>query len=283
MISAKVVAASSARGCPDIVTLHLRMPRLLLAEFNTHRVFSRNARSSRAVPVSRTIEEVETDPFVPLVWTAAAKGMSGPPGHETPIRDDLSGGDLSPRDSWILAGREMASIARRWLEAGYHKQVINRLLEPWLWVDVLVTATEWDNFLLLRDHPDAEPHMQILAREIRKTLEDAAPVPLLQGEWHLPYVSPDEHLRYEAAGDIETLRRLSAVRCARISYRPFDGQDSLEAEMVRWERLSGDPVHASPMEHQASPDPEGWHAHHHGNFRGWIQFRKLLPGEATLG
>jgi hypothetical protein len=219
----------------------------------------------------------------------------------------FSGGceDLTNEQAWLRARDFAVLVAEGFAYSNYHKQVVNRLTEPYSWIDTLITSTSWANFMHLRDHKDAEPHFQDLAGLIRDAIAGATYQTLQPGEWHLPYVTKTD---VEAVEDylepypetthptLPYLQKLSVARCARISYRPFDGNASIEAEIERHDRLvASDPLHASPAEHQASPDekmeghvgPYGewrvdrWKSSHlAGNLGpGYIQYRKTLPGE----
>lgn len=297
-IFAAILADSISPDGIRLTTLHLRYPRMIHAEFMTHRVFSRNARSSRAVPVETLIREVETDPVIPLHWGANQKGMQADRECDEPVR--FRNDAVSREQAWLRARDNAVTIARNFERAGYHKQVVNRLLEPFMHIDVVVTATEWANFLALRDHPAAEPHIAILARTIKTRLTASQPIALRPGEWHLPYVDRADFDRAvdlygrEAVSGGALLIKLSVARCARISYQPFDGNASIEAEIARHDALVGAvPMHASPAEHQATPDTfshttfeDGkpplsvWeNPNEHGNLRGWRQYRKTLAGE----
>jgi hypothetical protein len=196
-------------------------------------------------------------------------------------------------------------------EVGAHKQIVNRLLEPFTHIRTLVTATDFDNFFGLRLDSGADPTMQALANEMWTALAKSRPVPLKFGQWHLPYVNQKDkaflaeinNFIDDTDGDlepIEYLKRISAARCARLSYKSNEtGRTATVAEdLALYNRLMGaQPLHASPTEHQATPDVAAtahwvdedgqtedkihwYHPHQHGNFRGWIQFRKQIPGEA---
>lgn len=287
-IAAKVIADSVSPQSIRLRSLELRMPRIILAEFNTHRKISKNTRSSRAVPVEKVIEEVMTNPFIPHHWGAAQKGMQAYNETSAPIdMGPLIGGSIYPieatnEQAWLFGRDQMVKLAEGFHRSGYAKQIINRLLEPWMWVDTLATSTEWNNFLWLRDHHAAEPHIQRLARAMKDAMEASTPQPLKPGEWHLPYVNDDE--RHTLPEHVQ--REISVARCARISYAPFDGDGSIEKERERFNLLVGSsPLHASPAEHQGTPDfLKGFRTGYenedkHGNLDGWIQFRKLLPNE----
>lgn len=290
-ISAKIIADSISPDGIRITTFHLRYPRFIHAELMTHRVFSRNARSSRAVPVGKMIEEIQNDPVIPIHW---GKNQAGMQAHEEQNMDvELldeefgQGPFLSREDAWLWARDQAVIAAKSFHAAGYHKQIVNRLLEPFMHIDTLVTATEWSNWYALRDHKDAEPHIKKLAQVMKEARDASIPYLRTPGSWHLPYVEMDEVDDY----GLEVAQKLSVARSARISYAPFDGNASIEKELERYELLVGSyPMHASPAEHQATPDrrrsagisdwTQGWWKEElHGNFVGWIQYRKTLQGE----
>lgn len=306
----EVVLASQGPEQPPVYTLRLRYPRIIHSEVMTHRMFCRNARSSRAVPVKTMLNELRNGGmFIPWHWGENQKGMQADEecnelvehGFET-VNTDLGPMDLpkyiSREEAWRLAGEQAIDAAEAFMEADYHKQLVNRLIEPFTYIDTLITATNWTNFLWLRNHQDAEPHLQDLARLVAQALDEADVKELGAYGWHLPYVHPAEAHQILWEGreaellasheiySIEALRRISAARCARISYAPFDGNASYERELERYEGLvSSDRIHASPMEHQCKPDTwlehvEGWaRPHLHGPLTGYIQFRKTIPGE----
>lgn len=273
-ISATVIADSVSPQDIRLTTLQLRYPRWIHAEFMTHRVFSRNASSSRAVPVERLIADVAADPAFPIVWTKNQPGMRA--------KEELTGQRLiDAKDAMNEALASALESAEELMRAGAHKQLANRILEPFSHINTLVTATEWGNFFALRCHPDAEPHMEMLANAMRDAIAASSPMLLQRGEWHLPYIFPDEHALMDEmwkARDSEAsdLRKISVARCARVSYLTHDQkQPNIEADLKLYEQLvCGWPIHASPAEHQATPDTlcHGWsNEKQHGNFVGWIQ------------
>lgn len=318
-ISAKIVLDSISPDGIRLSTVQMRYPRFIHAELMTHRAFSRNARSSRAVPVAKMIQEVVDDPAVPLFWGKNQPGMQASEECNEPIylNDEFYGPDVfeqfTREEAWLEARDQAVKIARGYATASYHKQVVNRLLEPFMHIDVLVTSTDWANFLALRAHQDAEPHIEVLAQETKKALEASTPTLIHPGTWHLPYIVPDDweagwvRLGHETHGTgqvTDLMKKISAARCARISYTPFDGNGSIEKELQRYDQLiTNQPVHASPVEHQATPDTKGhydvirvidgdkeelvdsgesWdHPKLHGNLYGWIQFRKTIKNEAV--
>lgn len=292
----EVILASAANACPHLYTIRMRYPRPIHGEIMTHRVFGRNARSSRAVPVKTMLNEVRTIPYVPWHWGKNQKGMQASEECNELIELDVPQVDeitqeldyqtvrMTNEEAWLHARTEAADVAEAFMEAGYHKQNPNRLLEPFSWIDTLITATQWDNFLWLRQHHAAEPHLQDLANLVAMAIECADVQNLTLDEWHLPYITDEEKTQYHS----DILLKLSAARCARISYKPFNGDGSIPAELKRADLLLNDErVHASPFEHQAKPDI--WNGdtfvqpHLHGNLTGWCQYRKLIPNEVYHG
>lgn len=312
-----IIIADSVHQSGDhrILSIHCNYWRGIHAEVMTHRVFGRNARSSRAVPVARMLREVEENPFVPRHWGANQKGMQAGEEHNALVDIGLDYNHIITRnreDAWLWGRDRAVEVVRGFSEAGYHKQIANRLLEPFMFIDTLITATEWDNFFELRDHKDAEPHLRDLAQEMKEAIAQSEPRVLKPGEWHTPYFDWDpEGKDWEAveawnldhlSGDdlprvgnsfaIDLALRLSVARCARISYTPFDGQGDIASELLRYQQLVvSHPMHASPAEHQATPDetaivrpgtPYAQYAwankHEHRNLKGWRQYRAMIGG-----
>lgn len=265
-ITAKVIAHSVSKfHDKPIITLQLRYPRFIHSELMTHRDFSRNASSSRAIPTPKMIEQVRNDPAMPVHWGKNQPGMQA--------FEEVHPADIAiARQLWLQGAQEAADLAEDMNQLGLHKQVINRILEPFQMISVIVTATEWDNFFDLRRHKDADPTIKALADAMWDAIQGSTPRVLEDFEWHLPYVTDDER----AAFDWAVLVKVSAARCARVSYLTHDGENpSIEKDLALYERLVGSrPLHASPIEHQALPsekETDRW-----GNFNGWIQNRKLV-------
>lgn len=249
----------------------------------THRVFSRNASSSRAIPVARLIQDCIDDPVEPVFWGKNQPGMQA---AEELVDEEL----VQARFAWKQARQSALTNARVMADAGAHKQIVNRILEPFTHINVVVTSTSWANFLHLRDHADSQPEIRVLAQKVRKAIDGSEPTILHRGEWHLPYVLDEERALYH----IDTLKKVSAARCARTSYKTHDGGNPvIEKDLELFDRLVGSqPLHASPTEHQATPDDMTYkpflgfvwdHPEEHGNFTGWRQHRKMLPGEYVAG
>jgi hypothetical protein len=310
-ISAQTILRSRHKQRPEKIlsTLLLRYPRCIHAEFMTHRQLSRNASSSRAIPVEKLIKDVMTDPFIPLFWGKNQKGMQAGEECNSPVpRWSI------PLNRWVHDSREAAWIRARnaavteaegFSQAGYHKQIVNRLLEPFSHITVVASGTEWSNFRALREHPDAEPHIQILAKEIGRELDREDNIQTLEpGEWHLPFVMKEDvslagkHAMGAAvtSSDYERIKhnlliKLSVARCASTSYKTVEGFDmTLERAIALHDKLvSSTPLHASPCEHVARADKwkqcfanVDWtwdHPQQHGNFVGFRQYRKMLTNE----
>jgi len=309
--SAVVVADSISPQGHRLRSVQVTAHRFILAEINTHRMLSRSYRSSRAVPVKRLLEEVRTNPAMPVHWGANEPGMQA--------RAELD--DVDPVPGWMLTARGIAK--HRWRDAAYeaaraaellagtglHKQIANRVLEPFLWVHGIITATEWDNFFGLRLHEDAQPEFRVLADAAWTAMKASEPTRLDPGGWHLPYVDEDDKARlldisrtHHDLSLLDLSLKTSTARCARSSYNSFDTgkRSTLEEDLVTYAKLNipgteyydpTRPIHASPAEHQGTPDKmvesecgryEEWEKpDEHGNFVGFCQYRKMLPGEAV--
>lgn len=277
MIKADIVADSIAPSGVRLTTFVLTYPRFIHSEFMTHRVFSRNASSSRAIPVKRQIQMVIDNPAIPLAFTRNQKGMQGGEALDQEAHDKAVAAWLEGRDRAVEIANKLADLE-------VHKQYANRVLEPWAHITVVCTATDWDNFFALRCHSAAQPEIHALADLMYEQYAKNHPVCLAAGAWHLPFISEadvkDAHANapYEDYAK-ELLTKRSVARCARVSYLNHDGTTTtVEQDLQLYERLVGAaPIHASPAEHQAMAigDP----TIRSGNFRGWIQYRKTLVGE----
>jgi thymidylate synthase ThyX len=235
-------------------------PRFVLSEFNTHRALSRNSASSRAIPTSKLIERIEADPVLPVEWGRNQKGMSA---SEHLGEEEVE----EAKRAWLDARDAAVAQAQRLQHLHVHKQVVNRVLEPFLWHTVIVTATEWDNFFELRCAPNAQPEIREAAARVRDAIRASTPASVAEGEWHLPLVQPDER-----SLDLEVQKKVAVARCARVSYLTHDGKREIEKDLELFERLKSD-RHLSPFEHVATPTAD---AEYHANFRGWTQMRYEL-------
>lgn len=263
---AKVIADSISPIGKRIITIEAQYHRFVHGELLTHRVFSRNAMSSRAIPVAKMVEQVRNDPAMPVYWGANQPGMQA--GQEVQHA-------MNAQDLWRQAGAAAADFAERLSAIGLHKQLSNRVLEPFQWMRTLITATEWDNFFELRMHPDAQPEFQHLATLMHKAIEGSTPAERFYtgpNSWHLPYVSDAERAIYRE----DVLLKLSTARCARVSYLTHDGENpDIAKDIELYQRLVGStPIHASPCEHQAQPLMSG--TERSRNFVGWKQHRESV-------
>ncbi len=221
---------------------------------------SRNSASSRAIPTSKMIERAASEPVIPLEWGRNQKGMSA---SERLTEEE----EQDAKRSWLDARDVAVEQARSLQQLHLHKQVVNRVLEPFLWHTVIVTATEWENFFELRCSPNAQPELRQAAMLMREAMNASKPEKVAQGQWHLPLVQPDER-----SLDLETQKKISAARCARVSYLTHEGKREIEKDLELYERLKSD-RHLSPFEHVATPAED---AKFHANFRGWVQMRNEL-------
>lgn len=256
--TATVIADSVSREGKRITTLELIYPRYIHSELMTHRVFSRNASSSRATPLSVTLDEVRNDP---VFFDYVGKNQSGMVAGEKLSDDELKAFEKE----WANLGAMVAyGVQRMSTIYGIHKQTLNRALEPWLRIRTLVTATDWDNFFKLRLAEDAQPEIRSLAIAMQGAMGKSKPREITV---HLPYVTDKEF----SAIVRDDWWKISAARCARVSYARLDGKPTdIKSDLKLAERLleSG---HLSPFEHCAF-ESEGQHA----NFTGWQSYRNFL-------
>lgn len=262
--SAKIIADSISPYGDRLTTMEVIFPRFILAELNTHRKFSRNSASSRARSLTKTIEEVEFDAFVPDYWGKHQKGMAA--------HTEVSDADAEACKAVWLSAKDHAVRTAYALESiGLHKQLVNRVLEPFMWHTALISSTEWDNFFNLRIDPAAQPEIQRTAQEMKAALQHS--VPKEHNSWHLPYITGRER----STLDIETLKKMSVARCARVSYLTQKEGGDLEKNVTLYNRLLKS-RHLSPFEHVAVPGlyPSLSGARGPSNFDGWIQLRKIV-------
>lgn len=272
--SAKILKDSLAPSGARLTTWELEYPRFVHSELMTHREFSRSAASSRAIPIEKMIKQVVDDPAMPKWWGKNQKGMQA--------REELSPDEaLLAKAKWLDARDQAASNVWLLNKLGLHKQLANRLLEPWMFITVIVSATNFENWFHLRCHPDAQPEIKWVADEMQRLYRAATPTELKDCEWHLPLIFEEdieEVRRVFVNAEIvdEYLVKISTGRCARVSYLTHDGKRDLAEDVALHNRLvtSG---HWSPFEHvaQAVDNPN----YRSGNFTGWSQYRKLFRDE----
>lgn len=310
--SVELMADSVTEVGGNIKTFVLTYPRFIHSEFMTHRLFSRNAMSSRAIPVEKMIENIQENYAYPAHWGKNQPGMQAKEEHNESVTIDLNwlvGGlsyTLTKEEAWYESMQLAISVAKGFANAGYHKQIVNRLLEPYQMMRTVLTSTELDNWYWLRNHEDAQPEIKILSSLMLDCHKKSKPKLLDDSEWHVPFYkngvwSPSDKNNYDEDIDMygHTLQealKISSSCCAQSSFRNAD--ESLDKAERVWDRLvESEPVHASPFEHQAKPmtitniknevfdfgehegtthiDKNGdiWS----GNFKGWIQHRQLIP------
>lgn len=268
-ISAKVIEDSVSEAGARLTTLQLTFPRIILPEFNTHRVFSRNASSSRAIPVARCVDMALEDPFVPVRF-----GLNQP-GMQAKDENLPEAAAIRALEVWEEMMDACARGVRELGQLGVHKQWANRPLEWFSHSHVVLTATEFDNWTSLRLHKDAQPEIYELANQIGRARNQSVPRLLKLGEWHLPYILEEER---DGRFDLFQLKAMSSARCARVSYKLHDGTNPTpEKDLALFHDLVGsDPMHASPVEHQATPYHFNAWTKETKNFKGWIPFRTEL-------
>lgn len=307
-IKATVIADStSVYTGVRALSYELEYPRFIHSEFMTHRVFSRNAASSRAIPVNKMIEQVRNDPAMPVYWGKNQPGMQA--------AEELSeiNRELAIKE-WYAAANSAATHAEDLIseDIGAHKQITNRVLEPYQIMKVVMTTTEDVNFFWLRDHNDAQPEIHRLAEVMLDAKNKSKTTTLYSGEWHLPYLTPyrknnSGKLLYvseendAAVIPTDDAKILSASLCAQVSYRKSDFTME-KAKQIFNRLIESEPCHASPIEHQLLAKDirnvvryqdivkEGWtHMSFRdgmwwsGNIRGFVQWRQLLPNNAKHG
>lgn len=265
-ISAEVIKHSVNTEGKELATLRIVLPKSLLAQFNTHRVFSRNFSSSRAIPIKTVIQQVEVNPVMPI-WTRNKPGMVG-----ELIEDEFELARLN--ETWLEARDSAVKAAKSLMGLEGHKQTVNRILEPYMYAQGIVTATDWKNFFHLRTN-DAQPEIMKLANCMINALESSTPIRLAVNEWHLPFILPDEE-----DASLKDKLRVSVARVARTSYKTFDNNkvSEFDKDVVLFEDLLRE-YHLSPFESQArsttkdDPNIDKFR----GNFSGsWSQLRKSI-------
>lgn len=262
LLKAEVICDSAWRTSPiqkrtRLITFVLTYPRFIHGEVMTHRAFSRNAASSRAIPVRKMLSDIIKAPVVPVAFGRNQSGMQA--GEALPpFKAKLA------KCLWLSARWPAVAAAWTLYKLGLHKQHANRIVEPWQWMTTIVTCTEeaFNAFLVLRDHKDAQPEIRELARKMRGAANSTLPY---ERNYHLPFVTTEEVLLALSASDanesleempystFKHLAKLSAARCCRVSYNNVDGSASnIENDIRLFEKLvRHDPLHASPFEHQA--------------------------------
>lgn len=291
LLNAKILADSLSGEGVRLTTMELVFPRFVHSELMTHRVFSRNASSSRAIPTKRAIKMMRDTPAVPASWRMNQAGMQG---YEVASMEVA----MKAQEIWLSAMESAIEHSENMDALGIHKQVVNRIAEPYSHIKVVLTSVYWDNWNTLRNHHAADPTIAALAVAIETAREASTPKPLGLREWHLPYIDgeaidaikrylSDETIAHSDDTINDIAIKVSTARCARVSYNNHDGSKTdIEKDLKLHDMLLKDqPIHASPAEHQAQPD---FRINHHGmwanerlhaNLHGWRQYRKTLENE----
>lgn len=274
MYSAKILKDSMSVGGNRLTTFEVTLPRIVLPEFNTHRIFSRNSASSRAIPVSKVIEKVLNDPFITHFWGKNQKGMQAE--EELSLSEQEEASEI-----WLRARNNAVASVKDLVRVGVHKQIANRLLEPFMWQTVLVSATDWSNFFNLRCHLDAQPEIRKIAMMMFDLYNSNANINSDLTEtfnWHLPLIENSEFHELMMTYSFNEIKKICVGRCARVSYLTHDGKRDPQADIDLADRLltSG---HMSPFEHAALGLDNSMRV---GNFVGWKQYRKFIPNESVF-
>jgi hypothetical protein len=296
-IYARALKDSISLNGKRLTSFEIQLPKVLLAENNTHRATSKNFMSSRAIPNGK-FTEIES--FEPQFYGKNIPGMQS--------SDMLVDNIDAVRQVWEQLIQDCKDGSTRLSELGLHKQWTNRPNDWHVMAKGVTTATDWDNLLWLRDDDSAQPEYRELARQYQEYFNNSAPELLLAGEWHLPYINTDRDSRGKlvyldsnsSVLSLDDAQKISASCCGQVSYRKLD--DSKEKAIEIYEKLfSGAKLHMSPCEHQGTPivdianipfNPSSWsdgitHVRRDGtlcsgNFAGWIQYRQTLPNNVFV-
>jgi thymidylate synthase ThyX len=260
MITAKIIKDSISPANDRITTYILEYPRFIHSEMMTHRVFSRNAASSRAIPIKKMIEDVLKNTAAPVHWGANQKGMQADEEVSEPTK-------IHAKLIWYHSRDLAIEQVKKLMDLGIHKQVCNRLLEPFVNIRVLLTGTEFDNFFKLRAHKAAQPEIRELAYKMLELYNSNTPEYKQFGDWHIPF---SEYMPENS--DTSTQLKIATARAARLSYNSFEGEMDSEKDIRLHDSLLAE-GHFSPFEHSAQCD---WVKQETGNFKYWKQYRSLV-------
>lgn len=248
-----------------LTTFECEYPRFIHSEIMTHRMLSKNAASSRAIPIQKNIDKIRYNPVIPFEYGKNQKGMQA--------REKLNQLDTQAAIDIIISISRMAADGAEMLAGlGLHKQVVNRYLEPFLPITTIISGTDWANFFALRAHPDAQPEFRSLAYKMLSLYNQSTPQKLKEGEWHLPLLFDEDY-----SLPLEVKKQVSVGRVARVSHLTHDGKRDISQDIRLHNDLSSAvPGHWSPFEHiaQACNDKI-----YRGNFRGFKQYRKFFQNE----
>lgn len=255
----RIILASMNPWGQKIASIVARYPRFIHSELMTHKDLSRNASSSRAIPFRKMLKITREGMAAPIFWGKNQPGMQA--------KEELTGFALwAAKFMWHTTGHIVLTMAWIMSFTKVHKQIINRMIEPWTYINVMITATNFNRMLKLRIDAAAQPEFQLLANMIKVALSNAQYRTLKIGEWHLPWVKDHEKMLF-----INVQKKISAARCARLSYTPIgDVKIDMKKDMELAKGLL-EQLHLSPFEHQATP-AQGRYA----NLDGWSNYRTEL-------
>ncbi len=258
---ARILADSVNEETGDRLTTWLSTyPRFIHGEMMTNKMHSKSSASSRAIPVGKMLANIEADPVVPIWWGKNEPGMQAYAEVE-----DKAAAEAWWRESLALS----IAQARKGVELGLHKQIVNRLVESGMWISVIYSATTVSNMFGLRIHEAAEHHCRKIVTMMKEAQDASKPKVLKPGEWHLPLVFDEDYplaadmllredpsrssKREDFERDLSKLLATIAVgRCARVSYLTHDGKrDLVEDVKLHDKLLVQEPLHAAPGEHVA--------------------------------
>src|SRR5579884_137209 len=271
MFEVKIISDSISLNNNRLTTFVLTYPRYIHAEMLTHRVFSRNAQSSRAIPVSKMIQKVQEHPVFPLVNGRNKPGMSS---------DEILTGEEDKESMlvWATALQQAIEAATQLERLGQHKQWANRILEPFATITTIVSSTEWNNFFFLRTSKTAQPEIQLLAQLMKVEYEKSTPVSVYWNEYHLPFIKLDDLVDISnkfssklEVSQLEIAKKVSTARCARVSYLTHEGKRDIQKDIDLCDKLLHD-NHYSPFEHIARPYPYR-DTSMTRNYVGWKSYR----------
>lgn len=302
--SATILKDSINKYGNRLTTFRLIYPRIILAELNTHRILVKNTSSSRAIPVKDNIERITNNPFIPSQWIKNSRGMYSLDYINNNLEDIMR--------LWLEASYIMGDIGKNLAEHELHKQYANRLLEPFMYVDTILTGTDFDNFFYLRTAEDAQPEIQELANCMYDAYSKSIPYLLNYGEWHVPYIDTireADDLFYSVNNqmiDVDTAIKISISCCGQVSYRKLN--TTIEKALEIYNKfMSGSRLHASPLEHVSTPFSDAeydarikaknlLHTElgddissldlekilYKRNFKGWTQYRTMVPNDTYM-
>lgn len=246
----------------------VRYPRYIMAEVNTHRMLSRVSASSRAIPTAKLIERVRKDPFIPVHVGANQRGMSA----EKEVSEETRERFLN---QWKLAAGSACLSASAMESIGVHKQIVNRVLEPFLTVETLIAGTEWGNFFKLRASKEAQPEFACLAYKMLEEYNNSEPKEA-EG-WSGPFMDQMPH-----GVSHEEKKLIAVARVARISYSNFSGEINIKDDLRLAEQLKSN-GHMSPFEFVVYPLVSGGEKYKLkcDNLSGFATFRSTIEKKKT--